>query len=110
MYQHDWNQISDNSRERLQSYTQAFEMRSIHKKPSIKLPQLVVYGQDQLMSSFCSVCVICLESFIVGEYCQILPPCNHLFHSYCIKHWLKDNFTCPVCRNCLLKTCKLQNG
>lgn len=98
--------ISDN-RERLQTYIQASEMRSIHKGPSIKLPQLVSYGQDQddELRSFCSSdCVICLESFITGESCQILPACNHLFHSYCIEHWLKDNATCPVCRNCLLET------
>ncbi|KAH1222814.1 hypothetical protein AAZX31_12G212000 [Glycine max] len=105
-YQDAFNEISD-GRERLQTYIQASEMRPIHKGPSIKLPQLVSYGQDQddELRSFCSSdCVICLESFITGESCQILPPCNHLFHSYCIEHWLKDNATCPVCRNCLLET------
>jgi len=98
-YQDSLNQIS-HRRERLQSYSQAFEMRSIHKGSSVKLPQLVIYGQNQNeLSPFCSDCVICLESFITGESCQILPPCNHLFHSYCIKHWLKDNATCPICRS-----------
>ncbi|KAK7401830.1 hypothetical protein VNO78_13626 [Psophocarpus tetragonolobus] len=102
-YQDALNEISDR-RERLRSYIQAYQMRSIHKEASIKLPQLVIYGQDELRSFCSNDCVICLESFITGESCQILPPCNHLFHSYCIKHWLKDNVTCPVCRNCLLET------
>ncbi|KAL9322154.1 hypothetical protein ACSQ67_010207 [Phaseolus vulgaris] len=93
------NQIS-HSRERLQSHSQTFGMRSIHKASSMKLPQLVIYGQNpNELSPFCSSCVICLESFITGESCQILPPCNHLFHSYCIRHWLKDNASCPICRS-----------
>lgn len=45
-YQDAFNEISD-GRERLQTYIQASEMRPIHKGPSIKLPQLVIYGQDQ---------------------------------------------------------------
>ena len=101
-YQAAMNQISGN-RERVQSYIQASEMRSFQKRPSQNLPPHVIYGQDELRS-FCSDCVICLENFIAGESCQILPLCNHLFHAYCIELWLKDNATCPVCRNCLLDT------
>lgn len=104
-YQVASNQISD-SRERLQTYNTQYdsEMGSIHhKRPSLKLPQDVIYEQDELRS-LCGDCVICLESFNTGESCQILPLCNHLFHSYCIKHWLEDNVTCPVCRNCLIET------
>ncbi|CAL0310151.1 unnamed protein product [Lupinus luteus] len=101
-YQSALNQINGNG-ERLQTYIQDSEMRPICKFPSHKLPPLVFYGQDEL-KSFCSECVICLENFMIGEPCQILPLCNHLFHSYCIEHWLKENLTCPVCRNCLLDT------
>lgn len=103
-YQDSLNQISGR-RERVQPYMQGSEMRPIHKATSnIKLPQLVIYGQEELRPFYSNDCVICLESFITGESCQFLVPCNHLFHSYCIKHWLKDNVTCPVCRNCLLET------
>ncbi|KAK7244304.1 hypothetical protein RIF29_39124 [Crotalaria pallida] len=111
-YQAALNQINNDRGERLQSYVQASEMKSIHKWPSHKLPPLVIYGQDDELRSFCSDCVICLENFMTGESCQILPLCNHLFHSYCIEHWLKENFTCPVCRNCLLDTThdRLQSG
>ncbi|KAE9585196.1 putative transcription factor C2H2 family [Lupinus albus] len=93
-----------NNRERLQTYIQESEMVPVYKFPSHKLPPLVIYGQNDELSSFCSDCVICLENFMTGESCQIFPLCNHLFHSYCIEHWLEENFTCPVCRNCLLDT------
>ncbi|CAL0326560.1 unnamed protein product [Lupinus luteus] len=102
-YQSTMNQMNGN-RVRLETYIQDSEMRQVYKFPSHKLPPLVIYGENDDLISFCSDCVICLENFITGESCQIFPLCNHLFHSYCIEHWLKENFTCPVCRNCLLDT------
>lgn len=26
-------------------------------------------------------------------------PCNHYFHAYCVKEWLKSHEICPTCRN-----------
>ncbi|TGO48029.1 hypothetical protein BCON_0254g00010 [Botryotinia convoluta] len=28
-----------------------------------------------------------------------MPKCSHIFGRYCIIQWLKDNSTCPLCRN-----------
>ena len=42
----------------------------------------------------CSVCITDLE---LGTKSLFLP-CGHIFHGECIKPWLKDNNTCPVCR------------
>ena len=28
-------------------------------------------------------------------------PCNHRFHKSCLNLWLKDHYTCPICRNLL---------
>lgn len=109
-YQDSLTQIS-HSRERFQPYSQAFGVRSINKGSSMKLPQIMIYGQNQNeLSPFCNNCVICLEGFITGESCQILSPCNHLFHSYCIKNWLKDNDTCPICRSVYYKYDNLRSG
>ncbi|KAL7517072.1 hypothetical protein ACHAWX_002034 [Stephanocyclus meneghinianus] len=35
-------------------------------------------------------------------------PCCHCFHGQCIKQWLHDNFSCPVCRSVLTKADKHQ--
>ncbi|KAL7481877.1 hypothetical protein ACHAW6_007544 [Cyclotella cf. meneghiniana] len=35
-------------------------------------------------------------------------PCSHCFHGQCIKQWLHDNFSCPVCRSDLTKADKHQ--
>ena len=39
-------------------------------------------------------CPICLES----NCNYILPTCEHYYHKYCIKEWLKNTNTCPLCK------------
>ncbi|XP_060964273.1 putative RING-H2 finger protein ATL19 [Cannabis sativa] len=77
-----------------------------------KLPPLISYGRqchERMCSSSSSStrggddeCVICLEDFEEGESCQVFPFCNHIFHTNCIDHWLKNRPTCPICRHCIL--------
>ena len=43
-------------------------------------------------------CVICLDNFKTDEKI-IKLPCNHIYHPECIQDWLKNNITCPLCRN-----------
>ena len=42
-------------------------------------------------------CMICLENYINGDE-SIALPCIHIFHANCIKTWLKDNKSCPICK------------
>jgi hypothetical protein len=42
-------------------------------------------------------CVICLGDFEKGDSVTTLP-CAHMFHTDCIKTWLKSNNHCPVCK------------
>ena len=42
-------------------------------------------------------CPICTEPINEGQNINILP-CNHFFHSRCIRPWLRQNITCPMCR------------
>ena len=49
-------------------------------------------------------CCICLESSNVNDEISELP-CNHKFHSNCIKNYLKSyNYKCPICRMAVGKT------
>ena len=43
-------------------------------------------------------CTICLENYKNGDD-SIALPCIHIFHAECIKTWLKNNTTCPICKN-----------
>jgi hypothetical protein len=42
-------------------------------------------------------CAVCKVEYTEGEE-VILLPCDHLFHSECIKTWLQMHNTCPICR------------
>lgn len=47
-------------------------------------------------------CPICLGEFREKEWLRLLPSCAHAFHVSCVDVWLRDNSSCPVCRNNLL--------
>ncbi|KAJ0913605.1 putative transcription factor C2H2 family [Helianthus annuus] len=51
-----------------------------------------------------SDCAICLSEFVVGDEIRVLPRCHHCFHAVCIDRWIGSHFTCPSCRQLLLKT------
>ena len=42
-------------------------------------------------------CSVCITDFDLGSKGLFLP-CGHTFHPDCIKPWLQDHNTCPVCR------------
>lgn len=52
---------------------------------------------QELQQSSNSCCSICLDDFQLGKEVNSLS-CNHLFHSACIRRWLLETNTCPVCR------------
>ncbi|GFZ00106.1 hypothetical protein Acr_13g0015050 [Actinidia rufa] len=62
------------------------------------LPPVVKFKTHEGNLSPCTGCAICLEDFKDGELCQVLPLCNHAFHSSCIRPWLINNQSCPNCR------------
>ena len=45
-------------------------------------------------------CLICLEKFLIKDKICYLP-CNHLFHSICIKNWIKIKKECPLCKRAI---------
>ena len=44
-------------------------------------------------------CTICFENYAEGEEVVTLPcDTRHMFHDNCIKEWLKQKDTCPLCK------------
>ncbi|KAL7150683.1 hypothetical protein ABFS83_05G130900 [Erythranthe nasuta] len=52
---------------------------------------LVNLGKD-------AVCSICQENLVVEDKMQELP-CKHMFHPPCLKPWLDEHNSCPICRH-----------
>lgn len=46
-------------------------------------------------------CAICREVLVVDDKMQELP-CKHMFHPPCLKPWLDEHNSCPICRHELL--------
>ncbi|KAK0718175.1 hypothetical protein B0T26DRAFT_317932 [Lasiosphaeria miniovina] len=42
-------------------------------------------------------CTICIEELHKGDQVLFLP-CKHWFHGDCVKLWLRQHNTCPICR------------
>lgn len=63
-------------------------------KPTVKLTHRKIEQKDVDAEQSCS---ICLEPFKKDEKVAVLK-CNHFFHDACIKPWIEDHFTCPICR------------
>ena len=43
-------------------------------------------------------CCVCLGRYSPGSAVTELPPCEHHFHSSCIRTWLRVNASCPLCK------------
>ncbi|KAK9131527.1 hypothetical protein Sjap_012014 [Stephania japonica] len=43
-------------------------------------------------------CAVCQENLTIDESMQELP-CQHLFHPPCLKPWLDEHNSCPICRH-----------
>nr|6A3Z_A Chain A, E3 ubiquitin-protein ligase synoviolin [Homo sapiens] len=42
-----------------------------------------------------NVCIICREEMVTGAK---RLPCNHIFHTSCLRSWFQRQQTCPTCR------------
>ncbi|WOL17174.1 E3 ubiquitin-protein ligase [Canna indica] len=43
-------------------------------------------------------CAVCRENLAINDKMQELP-CKHLFHPPCLKPWLDEHNSCPICRH-----------
>lgn len=88
---------------RLDSYEDLLkldELNGVVKKglsnSQLKALPLVPFQKGTKSDDECK-CFVCFETFGNGEKVMLLP-CLHAYHGPCIAGWLKDNKSCPVCR------------
>ena len=71
------------------------------EEPPINQPLLLEKKEITDDTLFNETCSICLEQFQKTEKIVILD-CNHIFHFQCMSLWIKNNNTCPLCRDSLI--------
>lgn len=60
-------------------------------------------GPDELVgdASFGAIdCVVCMEpiTFPMRQRAYMVTPCDHLFHTQCLRPWMDQALQCPTCR------------
>lgn len=81
----------------LQTFGDGTENRGADERDIRCLPVSTVTDASNLPNDH-SDCMICLESFKVGDERKTLP-CLHGFHSSCVDKWLRTSASCPVCKH-----------
>lgn len=67
---------------------------------SVKKPQLP--KQVMEISPSEDTCVICLDDISIADRVRALP-CKHVYHSQCIRVWLRRKNACPCCTERVIK-------
>ncbi|KAL6597373.1 hypothetical protein ACP70R_046813 [Stipagrostis hirtigluma subsp. patula] len=62
--------------------------------PLMPIQQLL----DSIPGGSTDCCGICLDAYVHGERCSVMPNCIHVFHKGCLAKWLRNSRTCPLCR------------
>ena len=60
-----------------------------------RITHIIINSDEEYINDECS---ICLDKFQKKNIVNRLP-CRHIFHYNCLRDWLKDNNTCPLCRD-----------
>ena len=66
----------------------------------------IIYNKELFKENYNNSCSICLENYIDQKSLISLTPCNHIFHSDCLKKWSNKNtsyFRCPNCNYDFIK-------
>lgn len=68
------------------------------KEVVANLPVIAVTEEVMARLGSETECAVCRENLVVDDKMQELP-CKHLFHPLCLKPWLDENNSCPICRH-----------
>ncbi|XP_004291272.1 PREDICTED: E3 ubiquitin-protein ligase AIP2 [Fragaria vesca subsp. vesca] len=68
------------------------------KKVVANLPVITITEEKLKKLGEEAECCICKENLVVNDKMQELP-CKHTFHPPCLKPWLDEHNSCPICRH-----------
>ncbi|GMP31595.1 hypothetical protein CsSME_00005745 [Camellia sinensis var. sinensis] len=68
------------------------------KEVVAKLPIITITEEILAKLGPDAECAICKENLIANDKMQELP-CKHKFHPPCLKPWLDEHNSCPICRH-----------
>ena len=66
-----------------------FEQINMDDIPLVEVDKSHVYRELE--------CVICITNYELNDKVRKIH-CGHMFHEECLRDWLKEHHTCPLCR------------
>lgn len=85
----------------IREFKKAFNDAIMSRRAIRNMNTLYPDATPEELASGDNVCIICREEMHVS--CKKLP-CNHIFHSSCLRSWFQRQQTCPTCRMDVFRT------
>nr|XP_022904497.1 E3 ubiquitin-protein ligase synoviolin B [Onthophagus taurus] len=79
----------------IRNFKKAFNDVRLSRRAIHNMNTLYPDATQEELSAGDNVCIICREEMTTG--CKKLP-CNHIFHTACLRSWFQRQQTCPTCR------------
>ncbi|XP_048399333.1 E3 ubiquitin-protein ligase RNF130 isoform X4 [Stegostoma tigrinum] len=85
------------------------QLGDVARKATSKLTTRTVKKGDKETDPEFDHCAVCIEGYKSKDVVRILP-CKHVFHKHCVDPWLNEHYTCPICKQNILKALGLLLG
>lgn len=79
----------------MRSFKKALHDVIMSRRAIRQMNTLYPEATEEELQSGDNVCIICREDMVTA--CKKLP-CNHIFHTSCLRSWFQRQQTCPTCR------------
>lgn len=81
--------------ENINKFTSYLKSRLNIYRENKKLNKIIDNNNLKKIRKHNEICIICMEE---GNKKFLELKCKHLYHKKCLKKWIIDNNSCPLCR------------
>ncbi|VVC28847.1 Hypothetical protein CINCED_3A018772 [Cinara cedri] len=85
----------------LRNFKKVFQDLVLSRKAIHNMNTLYPDATAQDLQTIENVCIICREDMSAAAAKKL--PCNHIFHTSCLRSWFQRHQTCPTCRLDILR-------
>ncbi|KAF4520930.1 hypothetical protein B566_EDAN008905 [Ephemera danica] len=79
----------------MRAFNKAFNDVILSRRAIRNMNTLYPDATPEELSAADNVCIICREEMVTASK---KLPCNHIFHTSCLRSWFQRQQTCPTCR------------
>lgn len=85
----------------MRAFKKAFNDVILSRRAIQNMNSLYPDATPEELAAADNVCIICREEMVTASK---KLPCNHIFHTSCLRSWFQRQQTCPTCRLNILRT------